>query len=112
MRNLILILGMAAIMLSCVSVNPATKNYPVTGDILEAWIGEIPYEFIDERQYFRSAGENGVVIKGLWIDKDKKGEWHVIYNLEESYDPNSPPTSTAKFAPLGTIKYVERPFRK
>jgi hypothetical protein len=118
MKNLILTL-MAVLILSmpaCVSVNPATGNYPVTGDVLEAWISGIPYEFVDERQYFRSANEKNVNVPGVWIDKDKKGNWFVLYNIEgsseTSFSPASPPTPTAKFAPWSEIRYVERPFRR
>lgn len=101
---------------SCVSVNPATSNYPVTGDVLEAWIDGMPYEFIDDRQYFRSLEKDSSGITGLWIDVDKKGDWFVMYNVSAVSDaalgPDGPPTPTAKFAPLDKTKYVERPFRK
>lgn len=112
MKNLILTLLASLMLYSCVSVNPATGNYPVTGDVLEAWISGIPYEFVDERQYFRSATENKVQITGVWIDKDKRGNWYVLYNIDQTVEQNAPPTPTAKFAPYGSIRYVERPFRK
>ena len=112
MKKLIALLILGSLIFGCVSVNPATGNYPVTGDVLEAWISGIPYEFVDQRQYFRSLSDSPVKPDGLWIDVNKKGEWFVLYNVSDSSEPGAPPTPTAKFAPFSTIKYVERPFRK
>lgn len=104
---------------SCVSISPATGNYPITGDVLEAWVDGIPYEVLDEKQYFRSVKnkENNVGILGIWIDVDKKGDWSVLYNVITETSSNSlsdrtPPTPTSKFAQLEKISYVERPYRR
>lgn len=116
MKKLFLILIAAFMVASCVSVNPATGNYPVTGDVLECFIDGIPYEFVDERQYYRSVEKDQLKVDGLWIDVDKKGRWYVLYNVAASGDASlsqgSPPTPTARFAPIDRIKYVERPFRR
>lgn len=116
-RTTLLFVFAIALFYSCVSVNPATGNYPITGDVLQAFVNGVPYEFIDERQYYRSLLKDSHGVEGLWFDVDKKGNWKVLYNVEvptdgTTFSDQSPPTPTAKFARLPSISYVERPFRR
>ena len=113
MKNLVIAVLMLFVT-SCLSLNPATSNYPVTGDVLKAWVDGIPYVIIDESQHYRSIEKEGKGIPGLWFDVDKKGNWFVLQNVQTTGGAglDTPPTPTAKFAALSSISYVERPFRK